>query len=52
MWNFRNLFVGIFMVILDVIAIRGVIATHSSMYYIGVFLCTLLAFICLRNIRR
>ena len=52
MWNIKNLLLGLFMVILEIYAIRGIILTGKSYYYAGLILCVIITIAYFRNARR
>lgn len=53
MWNVKNIATGIFFILLDFIAIRGVVRGYSGSYYlVGAIICTVIIIACFRNARK
>lgn len=52
MWDIKNILAGVFMIILDIIALRGILASGAAYYYAGLIVCLILTVSFFRNAKR
>ncbi len=52
MWNIKYVLLSIFMIILDIYAIRGILLTGKTYYYAGLIVCLLVTTAAVRNCKR